>query len=593
MTCSAARPDRSSIFVWTGAACSYGCSVCPIDPGSSPPGTDARNLSRLPRLPERCRAARLAVLAGGDPFVRRDLFRMLAAARSSGYVPGLVTNARALVYPEARRRLRDAGVGYVRAQIFGWQAGHDEVTRTPGAFEHAIDGLRSFVAENDVGTKIDIALVLSPTALADLPGIVGRLAERFPEPDHHIVLDGTGIARAPDAASAAAIKSAADVLSGWNRDPSRPLLVWEGVAQSLVPAPQHLSAPPPAGTWLGMRAAPPATCMGPRSPGAAQTAREQGSFGTGPVANSFNYVRTEDVLPRSPTAAECAGADAGVDRDRCLWLAEQGQMVLYTTDTHDFAPPEIARVKRTQGQLFFDCSATATLDDFTRSLCRVVADPFCDACNRKDRCACLHRVADGSPFRGEEEWIAAQIAALRGRVLDVGCGEQLYRAALAPLVASRSVEYHGLDPDPAVIAELEHALPGGHYHVGPIEAFDGEPESFDHILCLRSFDHLADLGEAFARMAVLLRPGGTLLIVECTPCALLREARQVAWADQQPRAGHQHLRNWESADVLPLARLHSLGIEYHRAVGRETNNQWFLTLVREEEGPAGRKEESQ
>lgn len=180
--------------------------------------------------------------------------------------------------------------------------------------------------------------------------------------------------------------------------------------------------------------------------------------------------------------------------------------------------------------------------------------------------------------------MSAQVAALRGRVLDVGCGEQLYRAALAPLVASGSVEYHGLDPDPGAIAALEKAIPGGRYHVGPIESFDAEPESFDHVLCLRSFDHLADPGDAFARMAMLLRPGGTLLVVECTPFALLREAQQVAWADRQPRAGHQHLRNWESGDVLPLARLHSLRVDHHRPVSLDTNNQWFLRLVREGDG---------
>ena len=141
--------------------------------------------------------------------------------------------------------------------------------------------------------------------------------------------------------------------------------------------------------------------------------------------------------------------------------------------------------------------------------------------------------------------------------------------------------YTGLDPDESSLAGLRAALPEARLHAGDIEHFDGEPASYDHVLCLRALNHVVDVDEALSRMAMLLKPAGSLLLVECTPFAMLREAAQVAAADRAPRAGHQHFRNMASDDVVPLARRHGLGVVEHHRASRETTNQWMLLLVRE------------
>ena len=166
-------------------------------------------------------------------------------------------------------------------------------------------------------------------------------------------------------------------------------------------------------------------------------------------------------------------------------------------------------------------------------------------------------------------------------MLDVGCGEQLYREELAALLRSGAIVYTGLDPDEESLARLRAAVPEARLHAGDIEHFDGEPASYDHVLCLRALNHVVDVDEALSRMAMLLKPAGSLLLVECTPFAMLREAAQVAAADRAPRAGHQHFRNMASDDVVPLARRHGLGVVEHHRASRETTNQWMLLLVRE------------
>ena len=242
------------------------------------------------------------------------------------------------------------------------------------------------------------------------------------------------------------------------------------------------------------------------------------------------------------------------------------------TDTGDFEPAEIARVKDELSHLFFDRAPAGVLDDFTEGMRRVLPDTTCDACTNRTRCGRRFHVVDGPTFAREEAWIANYVAGLRGRVLDVGCGEQLYRNELTPLVRSGRVQYTGLDPDEVSLAPLRAALPQGRFYVGGIEDFRGEPASYDHILCLRSLNHVVDVDEALARMAGLLRPGGSLLLVECTPFAMLRRPEQVAAADQAPRAGQQHFRNLASDDVIPFARRRALHVlEHHPATLQTTN----------------------
>ena len=130
----------------------------------------------------------------------------------------------------------------------------------------------------------------------------------------------------------------------------------------------------------------------------------------------------------------------------------------------DFCDAEIARVKDEQSHLFLDRAAAGVLDDFTEGMRRVLPDPTATRARIATRCGRRFRVVDGPPFAREEAWIAAYVAGLRGRVLDVGCGEQLYRDELAPLVRSGAVHYTGLDPDEASLARLRAALPEGRFH---------------------------------------------------------------------------------------------------------------------------------
>jgi len=247
----------------------------------------------------------------------------------------------------------------------------------------------------------------------------------------------------------------------------------------------------------------------------------------------------------------------------------------------DFTSAEIAHVKSESSHVFVDRAAPGVLDDFKNGMRRVLPEPACDACAHRSACGHRFRLVDGEPFAREEARIADHIGRLRGRVFDVGCGEQLYRDELAALLRTGAIVYTGLDPDAESLARLHAALPEARLLTGDIEHFEGEPASCDHVLCLRALNHVSDVDTALSRMARLLEPGGSLLLVEMTPFAMLRRAEQVAAADRAPRAGHQHFRNLTSDDVLPFVGRHGLRVVEHHPATRDTSNQWILLLTRE------------
>jgi SAM-dependent methyltransferase len=100
--------------------------------------------------------------------------------------------------------------------------------------------------------------------------------------------------------------------------------------------------------------------------------------------------------------------------------------------------------------------------------------------------------------------VAATVASARGKVVDVGCGAQPYRALLPA-----GTSYVGLDVDEAE-AHFGYAVPD-------TIQFDGGrwPEAThdaDFVLCTEALEHVLDPGALLAEAHAALRPGGRLLL---------------------------------------------------------------------------------
>jgi SAM-dependent methyltransferase len=139
---------------------------------------------------------------------------------------------------------------------------------------------------------------------------------------------------------------------------------------------------------------------------------------------------------------------------------------------------------------------------------------------------------------------------LPSRALDVGCGNGLLTVELAGVAD----EVVGIDTDAGVVERAREEFPAlrDAFVVGDLLDHPFEPASFDLVASVATLHHL-DAAAGLARMAELLRPGGTLVVVGLArvdrPADLAHSL--LAAADNRPYMLLTRRRYWEhSAPIV-------------------------------------------
>jgi cyclic pyranopterin phosphate synthase len=128
-------------------------------------------------LEGRRRGARSLWLGGGEPTLRKDLLATVRAARRIGYdTVVLQTNGMLLAYPDAVRRLVDAGLTDVRLSLKGHDAAaHDRWTGTPGAFALCLEALHNLAG---TALPVEADVLVYAGSMAQLPALVRAFLPR-------------------------------------------------------------------------------------------------------------------------------------------------------------------------------------------------------------------------------------------------------------------------------------------------------------------------------------------------------------------------------------------------------------------------------
>lgn len=96
-----------------------------------------------------------------------------------------------------------------------------------------------------------------------------------------------------------------------------------------------------------------------------------------------------------------------------------------------------------------------------------------------------------------------ELAESRGKLLDIGCGAQIYRSLLPP-----GVDYRGIDTEEAR-TRFGYNTPDTSYFEG--DDWGVEDETFDVALCTEVLEHIEAPAPFLARAFRCLRPGGRLV----------------------------------------------------------------------------------
>ena len=553
--------------------------------------------------------ARTVVLVGGEPLIRKDLPRVLQAVLQHRLSPGLATNGRMLVYDKLRQLLVRANVGYLRVELHGPDAAiHDAIVGVDGAFDQTLDGLRSMLIDGPDTLRIDVACTVLSSNLEHLQrwvDVVTALPRRTPLCLRFVAPIAVGDpAQWPRAEAVSTFVG--DALARVQQAGADLVSAWEGFAPCLLDEHAHVRdevlrcGAPVFGSRGGGAALPieppqersyPFPCQDcvhePTCPGAPKGFLvNDGEDALRPTrkvrANSFNFEMVRPIPSFHLEAGACSARSLELPQGpvRSLLFVRDDEVSLYESPTADFTDHEVAHVKDELEQVYVDLSEGAALNDFMTNVRRVRLDEACSACPDRPSCCGAVRIDPDPPFAREERWLKKEVSRLRGRVLDVGCGDQMYHEEMASLIAQGDIEYHGLDPDGEALDRIRSRGHGGTLYHGEIESFTFEPGYFDYVLVFRSLNHFRDMTQAFRVISKLMRVQGQMVLCDSPPFAMLRTPEQVSFADENAPVGHEHYRNWTSQQVVEFLKRFPFRVDVHRPVSVKTSNQWILKLMR-------------
>lgn len=562
----------------------------------------------------------MVVFSGGEPTLRREVFDWAALVASLGLDVGLVTNGLLLAYREVLEKLLSRRLRYVYMSLHGVGRIHDRIVRTQTA-DAAFQAVRNLSGQ---GLDLTLNCVVTPQNVEHLVPLVEALVE-FPDLRLKFSMvhpKGRGdslfdvvTARVSDVAPRVleAIRHGQALVAA--RGAAGPTFGHDGIPHCHLPGLEHLYDDLKTHRYATMidigesdyvaideklNVQPDETCGGCSRRGACPGLfkgyvqrfghAELQAPAPVPRSNSFTWAY-EALVSTGAEEGHCPLRDGahGIlpwDPARELFVRNRlpdgrFRIARFRTDTRDFADDELFETKHALGQAYLDVSRKAAPDDFAKDLRPLVRSPLCGGCPHAATCTGMWEPAlDLDVFTRDDAAVRDVLASLEGDVLDLGCGEGPYDDVLGPAARAGRIRYVGVDPH-ADLAALSARRPWAELVRGDAETV-ALGRTFDHVLVLRSWNHLHAPEAVVRRGLDLLRPGGTLLVVDNVAFGLARTRTQTERAERGP-AGFEHYRNDDgarAARTIEAAAEGALMLTERRDVAPGTANQWLLRYQR-------------
>jgi radical SAM protein with 4Fe4S-binding SPASM domain len=146
--------------------CNERCVHCYLDHEDHGEMTTAEILGLLDQLADA--GVFFLTLSGGEIFMRRDFFEILAHARKLQFAVKLKTNA-VMIRAAKAARIAELGVESVDISLYSHKPEvHDEITKLPGSFKRSVEGARLLRAQ---GIKVRFSNVLMKHNADDYPEV--------------------------------------------------------------------------------------------------------------------------------------------------------------------------------------------------------------------------------------------------------------------------------------------------------------------------------------------------------------------------------------------------------------------------------------
>ncbi len=586
-------------LIKVGYGCNNHCTFCHTLDVRDVDGASAEVEAKIDRAAQLGHT--MIVLSGGEVTMRPELLRWATRSAARGLDFGLVTNGRALAYPELVDKLLERRLRYVYLSLHGGDAKMHNLLVRADAFEQTYAAVKNLAG---IGLDFTVNTVVTRQNLSHLRPIVDAL---LPHPD--VVLKFSMVQPKgggdkhfdrlipPVAQVAEKVRDAIEY--GLAASSGQGRYAHDGIPFCLLPGHEaryddlkthrfatmieigepdffpvddRAKVQPSTCDDCSIRGACPGLYRGYAEVHGVEELRAVRGL---PRSNSFNFVFEKVVGTTDAGCPVLADGTTPWDRGRHVFVRKQGRLARYRTSSRDFTDHEIETTKHELGQLYVDVSDKPAPDDFARDLRQLRRSEACTGCVAEGSCAGMFEVVRDDVFTPDDAHVRSLLAGLEGSVLDLGCGEAPYADVLGPRIAAGLVRYVGIEPDAARVEVLRRRLLGAELRVGAAEDGLRDDDLFDHVLFLRSWNHLGNPDHALDVVLAKLRPGGSVVVVDNVAFGLLRAKEQAARAESGP-AFFEHHRNDDAR--LAAARLEKRGLVLveRRDVGKTTSNQWLL-----------------
>ncbi len=124
-------------------------------------------------------------------------------------------------------------------------------------------------------------------------------------------------------------------------------------------------------------------------------------------------------------------------------------------------------------------------------------------------------MAETSSRSNWEVFLGALAPTAGERILDVGAGKG--SVAHRVLEASKGAEVYAVDSNEKKVEAIRRSFPTVNSSVAGAESLPFPDSYFDKAYTTMALHHFADLGKALGELARVLKPGGSLVILEVDP----------------------------------------------------------------------------
>ncbi len=588
-----------------GYGCNEHCTFCHTQDVRHIDGTNEEVEAKIDRA--KALGHTMVVLSGGESTIRPEFFSWARRIAGHDLDLGLVTNGLVLAYPDVVDRLIELRLRYVYMSLHGGEARiHNRLVRR-NSFEAATTALANLSGR---GLDLTANCVVTRQNVEHLEALVDRVA---PYTDLRLKfswVEPKGGAAHLQGALVPPLEEAADAvaraLRRWDDVTGRPgQAVHGGFPLCAMPGFEgRYDDLRTHGYWTmseigepdlfpvdDRNKSKPAPCDGcvlrGGCPGLFNLYAQRCGHDMlrprrdGVQSNSIDFVYehmlTQSYAEPDPCPVWMSSARP-YDRSRHIFVRHGPKVGRYRALSRDFDDDQLEHMKFETGQLYLDASRKAAPDDFARDLVKLERSSMCAECPAIDTCAGMFEPRFENVFGRDDTHVRVYLAGLRGDVLDVGCGEMPYADTLEAGIASGAVRYMGIDPDAAALERVGTRLPEAELRVGTLDEVEPE-QRFDHVLVLRSWNHLPDPAAFAQRVGSMVRPGGSLLVVDNVAFALARTQAQTRRA-QTSSARWEHCRNDDDARAHEILATSGLELRERRGIQAGGSNQWMLLYTR-------------